>query len=249
MSSFALGGNAEMNGGWLEPVPHDLSADVRLWWVDLDGYASAISLDGLDAGEHARAARMAVGRDAQRYRASRHALRQLLASALDRLPETLVIETDEFGKPHFADGSSLHFNLSHSGHEGLIGVSPDRAIGVDIEVVHPVVDAVPLARAHFTDDELAAWSGAAERLRDRTFLTCWTRKEACVKALGVGLSALPASIEVGCKSDLRAVGVSFGMGRCEVALQSLRLPSDAVAAVALAGSEAVRQARRRFRQP
>ena len=74
---------------------------------------------------------MAVGRDAQRYRASRHALRQLLASALDRLPETLVIETDEFGKPHFADGSSLHFNLSHSGHEGLIGVSPDRAIGVE----------------------------------------------------------------------------------------------------------------------
>jgi 4'-phosphopantetheinyl transferase len=238
-----------MNGGWLEPVPHDLSAVVRLWWVDLDGYAGAVSLDGLGAGEHARAARRASWRDAQRYLASRHALRHLLAGALDRSPESLVIETDEFGKPHFAEGSSLHFNLSHSGHEGLIGVSPDRAIGVDIEVVHPVVDAGPLARAHFTDDELAAWSGAAERLRDRTFLTCWTRKEACVKALGVGLSALPASIEVGCDSDLRAVAVPLGMGRCEVALQSLRLPSDAVAAVALAGPEAVGHARRHFRRP
>ena len=71
---------------------------------------------------------MALGRDAQRYLASRHTLRQLLAGALNRSPESLVIEPDKFGKPHLADGSPLHFNLSHSGHEGLIGVSSDRAI-------------------------------------------------------------------------------------------------------------------------
>jgi phosphopantetheinyl transferase (holo-ACP synthase) len=58
---------------------------------------------------------------------------------------------------------------------------------------------------------MAEWSAAVEGLRDRTFLTCWTRKEACVKTLGVGLSALSAWIEVGCDPDLRAVAVPLGM--------------------------------------
>ena len=146
---------SRMSDPYLERVPHELSTDVELWRVDLDAYAEGVALDGLCAHEYARAARMALGRDAQRYLASRHALRHVLATALDRSPESLVIEPDDFGKPHLAGESALHFNLSHSAHECLIGVSEDRPIGVDIEVVHKVVDADTLARAYFTDDERA----------------------------------------------------------------------------------------------
>jgi 4'-phosphopantetheinyl transferase len=231
-----------MNGSGLEPVPHGLSPDVRLWWVDLDAYARAVPLNGLSREEEARAARMVPGQDGRRYRAARHALRRVVAEIVNAPPESLVIEPDDLGKPRL-HGTDLQFNLSHSAGEALIGVSPDRAIGVDIEVVHEVVDAEALARAHFTDAERAEWSRAAAAPSDRTFLTCWTRKEACVKALGVGLSAQPESVEAGCTPDARVVTVRLGAESCDVALESLRLPGESVAAVALATPEGVQLAR------
>jgi len=236
-----------MNAPGLEPVPHGLSPDVRLWRVDLDAYAQAVALDGLSREEEAREARMTHGQDGRRWRAARHALRRVIAALVNAPPETLVIEPDDLGKPRL-QGSGLQFNLSHSAGEALIGVSPDRAIGVDLEVVHEVVDAEVLARAHFTNAERAEWSRADAAARDRTFLTCWTRKEACVKALGVGLSAQPESIEVGCAPDARVVAIRLGTEGCEVALESLRLRGESVAAVALAAPEAVRVAREFFRR-
>lgn len=235
-----------MNGPGLEPVSHRLSPDVRLWWVDLDAYAHAVTPDGLSREEEARAARMVPGQDERRYRAARHALRRVISEIMNASPERLVIEPDDLGKPRLP-GSGLQFNLSHSAGEALIGVSPHRAIGVDIEVVHEVLDAEALARAHFTNAERAEWS-RGPAARDRTFLTCWTRKEACVKALGVGLSAPPEAVEVGCAPDARVVAIRLGTESCEVALESLRLPGESVAAVALAAPAAVRLAREFFRR-
>ena len=113
--------------GHLEPVRHALPGDVQLWRVDLDAYAEAAALDGLTADEHARAARFALERDGRRYLAARHALRRVLAQALGRSPEDLVIEPDELGKPHLLPHGGLHFNLSHSAHEALIGLQPGPA--------------------------------------------------------------------------------------------------------------------------
>jgi len=235
-----------MNGPDLEPVPHGLSPDVRLWRVDLDAYAEAAAPAGLSPGEEARAARMRHGQDGRRWRAARHALRRVIAEIVNAPPESLVIEPDDLGKPRLHE-SGLQFNLSHSAGEALIGVSSDRAIGVDIEVVHEVVDAEALARSHFTNAERAEWSRAAAAARDRTFLTCWTRKEACVKALGVGLSSRPGAVEAGCVPEARVVAIRLGTESCEVALESLRLPGESVGAVALAAPEAVRLAREFFR--
>ena len=218
---------------YLERVPHALGADVQLWRVDLDAYAGAVALEGLTADEHARAARFGLGRDGQRYLAARHALRRLLAEALDRAPQDVVLEPDEFGKLHLVPRGSLHFNLSHSAHESLIGISRDRPIGVDVEVVHEVIDAEALVETLFTAGERAAWSRAAPALRDRTFLACWTRKEACLKALGVGLSERLGSIEVGCDPDLRVVTIAAGARGSAVTLQSLDWPCASVAAVAV----------------
>jgi 4'-phosphopantetheinyl transferase len=244
--SLAVVRSIVMNVRHLQHVPHRLSTGVQIWLVDLDAYAAGVALDRLAAPEYARAARMAFARDGERFLASRHALRQVLANALDRSPEGLVIEPDDFGKPHLVHGSALHFSVSRSAHEALIGTSRDREIGVDIEVLQTVTGADTLVREHFTDAERAEWSRTAEGLRDRTFLACWTRKEACVKALGVGLSAAPASINVGCAPHVGAVTIPLGMRRCEVTLHSLHLPSQSAAAVALAAPEVVGMARQFF---
>ena len=226
-----------MDGCYIERVPHELPADAQLWRVDLDAYPDVGALDGLTADELARAARMAFGRDGRRFLASRHALRRVLANTVNCAADTLVIDADAFGKPRLLNGGALEFNLSHSAHECLIGISAGRPIGVDIEVIQTVIDADALARAHFTAAEHAEWWQAPVPSRDRAFLACWTRKEACLKALGVGLSAQPAIIEAGCTSDARVAVIPLGSRRCEVALCSLRLPGSAVAAVALAAAD------------
>jgi len=236
-----------MSGAFIRRVSHCLPNDVQVWSVDLDGYAGSVALEGLDVQEHARATRMAFPRDARRLLASRHALRRVLAGVLGRPRESLVFETGEFGKPGLVNGRPLHFNLSRSGPVAVIGVSSQLAVGVDIEVLRPVIDANTLARAHFTDEEFREWSRSDDPARDRTFLTIWTCKEACVKALGVGLSARPGSIHVGATARVRAAAVPLGEARCEVSVWPLPLPGEWVAAVAAAAPEAVEVALQFFR--
>jgi 4'-phosphopantetheinyl transferase len=227
-------------------VPHELSGDVQLWLVDLDAYSAGVALAGLGEHEYARAARMALARDGERFLASRHALRQRLAAALGRAPEDLGIETDEFGKPFLADAAALQFSLSRSASLALIGLSGDRAIGVDIEAVRAVPETDELVRDHFTAEERAEWARGAHALRARMFLTCWTRKEACVKALGVGLAVPPASVNAGVGQGpcLRAATIALAEQRCEVTVQSLDDLGESVAAVALAAPDTVAIARR-----
>ena len=104
---------------------------MRLWRVDLDAYAETVAPAGLSREEEAHAARMMPQQDGPRWRAARHALRRIIAEIVNVPPESLVIEPDDLGKPRL-HGGGLQFNLSHSAGEALIGVSPDRAIGLDI---------------------------------------------------------------------------------------------------------------------
>lgn len=53
---------------------------------------------------------------------------------------------------------------------------------------------------------------------------------------------------MGCAPDARVVAIRLGTESCEVALESLWLTGESVAAVALATPEAVRLAREFFRR-
>jgi 4'-phosphopantetheinyl transferase len=233
-----------MAGGCFQTIAHGLSRGIELWRVDLDAYPAVGLSDGLSADEVARAARQALDRDGRRLLAARHALRTILARATGRAAGGLVFEVDEFGKPRLPDNEGLAFNLSHSRQECLIATSAGWPIGVDVEVIHPVADASALARLHFTIDEQAELEAAADR--DRAFLACWTRKEACVKALGIGLSAEPALIETGSREDCRDVSVTIGHVRAEVVVSSVVMPSSSVAAVAVTDLQSAAAARRHF---
>jgi 4'-phosphopantetheinyl transferase len=223
-------------------LQHGVPGDVELWLVDLDAYAVDVALDGLAADEHARAAHMVFKQDAQRYLASRHALRRVLANALERPVESLAIAVDEAGKPHLADEPTVQFNLSHSAHAALIGIGRREAIGVDIEIIRQVRDWHALAQTHFTEGERAELARAGT-LSDAAFLACWTRKEACLKALGVGLAAQPITIDAGCAARMRRISVPIGQQKCAVTVYSVNTPIEAVAAVALAAPADAMQSR------
>jgi 4'-phosphopantetheinyl transferase len=117
------------------------------------------------------------------------AVRGLLAAYLDRRMADVRIEHGAYGKPQIAD-AALEFNLSHSGGALLLGLSRDRAVGVDLETAQrktrPVAE---LARRWFAPAETAALEVLPADRQQAAFLRLWTAKEALVKAQGSGIGA------------------------------------------------------------
>jgi 4'-phosphopantetheinyl transferase len=237
----------------VSPSPHLIAlpaaslSEVRLWYVDLDRYAAATALDGLASGELRSASRKVFARDRLRYQASRHALRQVLGSILGLPPAEVMIGVDTVDRPVLNHGGGLDFNLSHSDNACLIGVSRDRPIGVDIETLRAIDDADTLAAQHFARAERVELAGSSEP-HGRAFLSCWTRKEACLKALGVGLYASLSAVETGCTPERRNVRLALGQDYCELTVESIEVPANAVAAIALTTQGAVALARRFFKR-
>lgn len=216
-------------------------AGCRLWHVDLDAADAAQARECLSDEESARAERFVFERDRRRYVAAHIALRETLSTVTGAPAAELSFDVGAFGKPSLAAPSPLHFNLSHSAGAGLIAinVSDDETdsgdateIGVDIEVLRPLSYSAALAEAYFTAAEQRGLADTAPPDRDLAFLTCWTRKEACVKALGLGLSIDTRSFEVGVTLGSQDVEMVAG-GRTEtLQVHSFRQGRDLVCAVA-----------------
>ena len=119
---------------------------------------------------------------------SDRALRLVLASYLGEAPEAIALARGEHGKPRLATGPErLAFNLSHSDDLTLVAVSRGREVGVDVELEKPGRDLVALAERALAPEDAEAVRTAEEGERTRVFYALWTRHEARLKCLGVGL--------------------------------------------------------------
>jgi 4'-phosphopantetheinyl transferase len=194
------------------------AAGLALWQVDLDAPLAHGAAAMLSAEERARANRFVLDRNRQHFIAAHSALRQILASHTRGHPGNLLFSTGSFGKPALVYPEGVHFNLSHSQATALIAVGTLFPLGVDIELIRPLRDALTLAEDHFTQAECDALKARSGESRDQAFLTCWTRKEACLKALGVGLQMPAHTFEVGVIPDVRTVELPTPDGIAHVAL-------------------------------
>jgi 4'-phosphopantetheinyl transferase len=141
----------------------------------------------LSTDEAGRAARFVSRRDRDDFVASRGIQREILSRYLLLPPATLAFRYSEHGKPSLdpaVASSAIRFNISNSGGIALYAVALDREVGVDIEAYRPVRDALALARRYFAPEEYDALRDTPASLQERAFLTCWSRKEACIKAAG-----------------------------------------------------------------
>jgi 4'-phosphopantetheinyl transferase len=170
--------------------------EAHLWRLDLNAPGGEeTALDILNDEERARAARFHFERDRQRFIAGRGALRRILAAYLGRSPADLVFTVGPHGKPT-VENLGLEFNLSHSGGWGLLAVTRDRRVGVDVERVRVDFAGEDIARRFFAPAEVEALAGSAPDQYATGFFRCWTRKEAYVKARGDGLSLALDRFEV-----------------------------------------------------
>jgi len=120
--------------------------------------------------------------------AARGTLRTILGHCLNVSPSKVPLEYGEYGKPQVAASHALRFNLSHSGGLALYALSLTREIGVDIEQIVPVDDYEQIARQFFSPREISDMLSVPSSHRAEAFFTCWTRKEAYIKATGQGLN-------------------------------------------------------------
>jgi 4'-phosphopantetheinyl transferase len=82
---------------------------------------------------------------------------------------------------------ALRFNLSHTRGAALIGVAAGPELGIDIEWQRPMEDLDDMARAVMSPEELEQWLALPPDDRTPAFYHLWTRKEAYLKAIGLGL--------------------------------------------------------------
>lgn len=206
---------------WLADLTPPPAPERAGWWAPLA------------PGERARAERFRAEVHGWRYVVGRHLLRRLLARRTGRAPAEVTLDEGAHGKPGCSDAGAGAFNLSHADATALLAFAPAgaAAVGVDLEPLAAMPDADALAATLFTDAERAALALLPPPARDAGFLRIWTRKEACLKALGCGLSIEPARVHVGL--DGERVRLPAPGGEVEVVLASFAPQPGWVAAVAL----------------
>lgn len=173
---------------------HVWSASSRMPREHLIRMAATLSED-----EHDRAERYVNKSVRDRFIAARGALRTLLGRCLGCDPRSVRFRYGVEGRPKlasFQNGAELSFNVSHSFDLTLIAMTRGRRIGIDLERIRPIPEIEAIVRDFFTTTEQADWRSLPEDERLITFLQGWTRKEALLKAIGVGLSTSPGRVEV-----------------------------------------------------
>jgi 4'-phosphopantetheinyl transferase len=143
----------------------------------------------LSPEERARAEAFHFKSDRERHIIGRGLLRLLLGHCSGALPSTLTFQHNAFGKPFLCGGSStLQFNVSHSGELVVIALTRGRAVGIDVERIRPDMRVAQLATQFFSPNECNALASIPMATQAAAFFSCWTRKEAYLKARGSGLS-------------------------------------------------------------
>ncbi len=170
---------------------------IHVWRGSLDlgqeAYRRFQSL--LADDERARAARFHFPRDRARFVVGRGLLRALLGRYLAADPAHLRFRYSIHEKPALV-GPGLYFNLAHSGATALFAFSPSFDVGVDVELVQPEFEGDRIAERFFSPAEIEALQALPEEDRRVAFLSCWTRKEAFLKARGDGLTLALDSFDV-----------------------------------------------------
>lgn len=225
-------------------VPPLPSRTVHLWYADLNPPPAVVAgLEPLLADdERERAARFRFDKHRRRFIVRRGQLRRLLGAYLGLPPAGLSFDYAERGKPSVAGHAiqdparRLEFNLSDSEDLAVYAFARGLEIGVDVEVLRPMPDALSISESFFSKCEREVLRSVPAEQVAEAFFNCWTRKEAYLKAIGEGLAEPLDSFVVTLVPGEPARFLDFDKVPHEVELWSLyhlRPTDGSIAALAL----------------
>lgn len=184
----------------------------------------------LDAGETSRAGRFRFERDCATYTLAHAVWRIALSLCLDVAPAEVPLTATPAGQPTLP-GTGTSTSLSHA--SGWVAVAICRAAttGVDIEQEPSRVRLGDMIDTICTPAEAARVMSLEAARRESALLALWTRKEALLKAFGVGLGADPATVDAGTGNLAPPPSVAGSFPACWIG--SLELPAGLVGAFAV----------------
>jgi 4'-phosphopantetheinyl transferase len=225
------------------PRPTAAAIDIDLWRAELDLDPTQLSafISTLSPDEADRSRRFHRDSDRDRFVAGRGWLRCILGDYLSLDPSVLRFAYDSNGKPRLAGAANqlLRFNMSHSDGIALYAVCTRCEVGVDVERVSSDVDVEALAQRFFSAAERVELAALSADDRRQAFFDCWTRKEAYLKAVGIGLGTPTQDFSVTVRSGSAGeLTVSADRATRRWSLYAIDAGAGYAAAVAVEGTNA-----------
>jgi 4'-phosphopantetheinyl transferase len=219
----------------------------QVWWASTSAADDRL-LDLLDEHERRRHADFLREADRARFVVA-HALARVVAAChvsddprmirYDRRDARASGPWAGGGKPRFTGvAAGLQLSISHSGERVAVAVSQAVPVGVDVERVQPLGTPRSLVESVLGPDEQDELTALPEQARAWAFSRYWTRKEAILKAAGLGLSVPPDSIAVTGATRPPALVSWTGRGRptTSIGLHDLDAAAGYTASLATLGS-------------
>ncbi|WP_309140419.1 4'-phosphopantetheinyl transferase superfamily protein [Streptomyces sp. PKU-EA00015] len=188
-----------MAGDIAQPLP-----GLELVWsgrVPEHAQEAAALAHVLDAEESARLAVFRRPEDRDAFAVAHVTLRRLLGQRLGQAPQDVSIVREPcahcggaHGRP-YVPGRAVHFSLSHTSGMVMIALA-SVPVGIDVEIMPSAGTAEDVA-TQLHPHERAELAALPAGDRTTAFARCWTRKEAMLKAMGVGLNEDVALAYVG----------------------------------------------------
>ena len=178
---------SKLSGGAVEKHGQDTSAvlvalfEIEAWrpWLD-----DAMHL--LSQSERSRVERKLRQSDREELVLAYALHRLVLGHFLPCDPAKIELERDTLGRP-FVQGNALGTSLSHTQGAVAVAVTRQGFVGIDIEPALRAQELPGIASSVLHSDEVEMLSSMQEGSRASALLALWVRKEALLKASGIGL--------------------------------------------------------------
>jgi 4'-phosphopantetheinyl transferase len=229
-------GPADVTWSERKGIEMPLEGTVHLWFATLDDLRPSLDAfqASLDPVEQDRAERFRFKHDRERFVLGHGLLRMLLGNYLKRDGSLIRMARGPFGKPYL-ERKRLRFNFSDTKDAILVGFTSGQELGVDIETMAREVDHAAVSEHYFTRSEIAAIQAGDPAGGKARFLDLWTRKEAVLKACGVGIMDDLRSLRVDGARNVMVIehDAFVKMAAPEYHVHSFRLGHSHLASVAL----------------
>lgn len=144
--------------------------------------------------EKMRANKFHFDEDRETYLSCHALLRLILSRKLNKKPSEISFINEINNKPGLM-GGNMYFNITHTREAFAFAISKYFYVGIDLEKVNRNVDFTSIIETYFSNHEREYILESKTEARNRFFLL-WTRKEALLKALGIGIISDLPLIEV-----------------------------------------------------
>jgi len=171
---------------------------IHVWYININDYINSIPelISKIDKQETKRAHQFKFDKDRNCFICSHAILRILLGKYCNCDTTKITYDYTVNNKPILTYDKNLHFNLSHSSHRAIIAFTKNRPIGIDIEYMQEKETLDNLAKRFFSSQEYNEYKLLPEQHKTQGFYNAWTRKEAVVKAIGIGITCSLKSFSI-----------------------------------------------------